>query len=679
MELHRSPDFRNEHWLRADTIACALAPLLVATITWLLLRAGLDGAFLFDDMPNLAALKHVSLTNWAEGDLAQYLSANRSGHTGRPVAMLSFLPTEAHWPFNAQPFLRTNLLLHIVIGLLILGLVRRLVLISLVMTDRRATLFALIVAALWLLHPLHASTVFYTVQRMAQLSALFILASIYAYILGRTRLASGNILTGWIGVGLAPVLALAGAYAKENAALVPLALLLVEYWFLDTPAYRVGWVRPLRLVMLWLPSALIAAYLASRIGSAGYLARDFTAIERVLTQARILVDYLRLLLLPQQTTGGLFHDTYPISTGLLRPWTTLPAIITCLILIAASIGWRRRCPLITWGMVFFFAMHLAESSTVPLELYYEHRNYLPSLGVMVALTGVGFGLYDYRGYLGVIALGAMLATVAVLGHLRAQNWGHPLRQAEIWTTTQADSPRAWQNLALRNHERGYPSGVAYALDRWQRLQPRAILPRLSILTYVCPQEPLSEERWSELRFLARNGDYTHGMQVALNRLVEQSISGACRGLRPDQVHALLRALLDNSDVRSEFTRQRLWHLDGQLLLAPGFVVDAMQAFRNSHQYLRDPPMRMVQARYLANRGHFDEALSLLAATEQGPEESIYGPLHVYWLVHQPGRIEALAREIRAQREATQEAGDAVDPPRSVQQRPSATTAAAASG
>lgn len=642
-------------------MALALAPLLLAIVAWLVLRPGIGGTFLLDDFPNLTPLGNVSLIAWREGDLAAFLGSSMSGPTGRPVAMLSFLPTEAHWPLDAGPFLRTNLLLHLVIGLLILGLVRRLCLLHGAAGEHRATLFALIAATLWLLHPLQASTVFYTVQRMAQLSALFVVASVYAYVVGRSRLAAGRTVSGWLGIGLAPLLALVGAYAKENTALVPVALLLVEYWFLDTPAYRVRWLRPLRLVMLWLPCTLIAVYLASRIGSSGYLGRDFSAGERLLTQARILVDYLGLLLLPQQTTAGLFHDAYPVSTNLLRPWTTLPAIVACLALVAASIAWRRHWPLVTWGVLFFFALHLAESSALPLELYYEHRNYLPSLGIMVALTGVGFGLYDYRRYLGVVALAAMLATVAVLGHLRAQNWGHPLRQAEIWTTIQPDSPRAWQNLALRNHEHGYPSGVVYALVRWQELRPQAILPRLSMLTYECPQEPLSPQRWSELRALVRHGDYTHGMQVVLNRLVEQSVSGDCRGLRPDQVHVLIRSLLDNPDVRSDFTRQRLWHLDGQLLLAPGFITDAMQAFRNSHRYLRDPPMRMVQARYLANRGHFDEALSLLAAAEQAPGEAIYGPLHVYWLVHDPRRIEALARDIRAQREAARDAGTQTAP------------------
>ncbi|MDZ7749325.1 MAG: hypothetical protein U5K43_11275 [Halofilum sp. (in: g-proteobacteria)] len=632
---------------------------MLAGLAWLLLRPGLGGAFLFDDMANLAALDRVSLINWSQGDLAEFLGTNRSGPTGRPVAMLSFLINEGSWPISARPFLRTNLLLHLLIGVVVLGLVRRLVLLGTAATARRATLFAVVAAGLWLLHPLQASTVFYTVQRMAQLSALFMLASVYVYLLGRGRLVSGRSASGWFCIGLAPLLAAVGAYAKENAVLVPLALLLVEYWFLDTPTHRFRGLRPLRILMLWLPSALIALYLASRVGSAGYLARDFTAVERLMTQARVLIDYLGLVLIPQQTTAGLFHDAYPVSTGLLRPWTTLPAILACITLVTISIAWRRRFPLVTWGVLFFFAMHLAESSTLPLELYFEHRNYLPSLGALVAVTGIGFMLYDYRCYLGVLGLATMLGTVALLGHLRAQNWGHPLRQAEIWVRIAPESPRAWQNLALRNHQYGLPSGTEYALARAQRLRPEHPLPRLSRLVYECPQRPITAERWASLRALASDGACSHGLVVILRDLAGQAVASGelPRAASRPGPRAPAFVAGQTPDVSSRYARQHLWHIDGQLLLVAGFVDDAMAAFQRSHEILVDPGLRATQANHLLKHGYAEQALLV---AERAPRntgaKSLYGPFHVYWIVHDPGRIEALARKIRAQRDAAQETG-----------------------
>jgi len=633
----------------AGSTAVTASPLLLIAIAWLLLAPGTHGTFLFDDLANLPALDTVDLTHWREGTLARYIGSNLSGPTGRPVAMLSFLLHDGYWPISAHPFLRTNLLIHCLIGAVLLGFIRRLTLLAGYGGDRRATGLALVTALVWLLHPLQASTVFYTVQRMAQLSALFSLAAMYCYLSGRQHLDQGNGAAGWARIALTPLLAVIGAYSKENAVLVPVALLLVEYWFFDTGERPRTAIRYLRLVMLWLPTALLAVYLLTKIGGPGYSHREFTGVQRLLTEPRILFDYLRLLLLPTQISRGLFHDTYPISTDPWTPVTTLPALIGCIALIGGAIAARRRLPLASWGVLFFFAMHLVESTTIPLELYYEHRNYLPSMGIAVMLAAGGFALLSYRRYLGVLALTAMLGSVAVIGHLRAQNWGRPLRQAEIWTRLNPESPRAWQNLALRDHEHGLSNGVDYALEQWRELRPDYVLPSLSILGYECPNRPLPEERWHKLKDLARTGTVSHGILRTARRLVEQSLGDTCRGLRPDQVHTLIRTLIDNPGVDRPFLEQRLWSLDGQLLLAPGFIADAMDAFRHSNHALFDPPMLKMQARFLASRGYYDEALTLLSEARDADRPAVYGPLHAYWLVYDENSIDSLATHIRQQR------------------------------
>lgn len=625
--------------------AFASSPLLAIILAWTTLHPGIGGAFLFDDMANLSALDRVDLTAWNDESLTHYLSANRSGPTGRPVAMLSFLLHDGAWPSNPRPFLYANLLIHCLVGVLLLGLTRRLAMLGGIRDDNRATLFALLVSILWLLHPLHASTTFYAVQRMTQLSALFSVAAMYCYVVGRTAIATHGHGHGWLWIAAAPTLAVIGAYGKENAVLVPLGLLLIEYWFFSRGGPVTVPIRYMRVIMLWIPSLLILGYLVWRIGSSGNDHREFTAAERLLTQPRILFDYLSLIAAPAHLSAGLFNDTYQLSTSLLKPWTTLPAILGCIVLVVGGFLLRHRWPLASWGVVFFFAMHVLESSSIPLELYFEHRNYLPSIGIAITLVALIFALHAYRRYLGIAAGAVLLGSSAVMGHLRAENWGHPLRQAELWTQVNPDSPRAWQNLALRNYQYGLDSGTRYALNRWQALRPNEIVPRLSVLAFDCPQQPIRPDRWTQLRNVAAHGAYTHGILTALRQAAEQSVSGDCAGLRPDQVHVLVRLLLDNPDVTSPFVRQRLWHLDGQLLLAPGFIDDAMVAFRRSHGHLSDPPMRMAQARQLANRGYRHEAVDLLTHADSSPERSVYGPLHIYWLVYDEAMVEDLAREI----------------------------------
>jgi hypothetical protein len=72
-------------------------------------------------------------------------------------------------------------------------------------------MLASLLAAIWLLHPLNASTVLYAVQRMAQLSALFVLAAVWAYLAARAQLAAGRTRRALLGLFvLVPLLVVAG-------------------------------------------------------------------------------------------------------------------------------------------------------------------------------------------------------------------------------------------------------------------------------------------------------------------------------------------------------------------------------------------------------------------------------------------------------------------------------------
>ena len=83
-------------------------------------------------------------------------------------------------------------------------------------------------------------------------------------------------------------------------------------------------------------------------------------------------------MLPNLAEMGLHHDDFVISKTLLSPWTTLPAIAGLLALAVGALVLRKKHPLITFGIVFFFVAHALESTIIPLEIAFEHRNYLPS-------------------------------------------------------------------------------------------------------------------------------------------------------------------------------------------------------------------------------------------------------------------------------------------------------------
>src|SRR5690606_24599767 len=139
------------------------------------------GPWLFDDSSNLDPIRR-----WLAGEVGwrEVVLENTSGPGGRPLSMISFLLSAALGGYTPFVFKLGNLLLHLVNGLLVFALFRQMA-----PRDRALSGFPLTVplarATLWLLHPLLVSTTLYVVQRMAMLSATFMLLAMLAYLYGR--------------------------------------------------------------------------------------------------------------------------------------------------------------------------------------------------------------------------------------------------------------------------------------------------------------------------------------------------------------------------------------------------------------------------------------------------------------------------------------------------------------
>jgi hypothetical protein len=348
---------------------------------------GLSGPFVLDDPEALSPVGRwlTGQAHWQEVVLGY-----GSLLFARPVSMASFMLTS--WLGGGGPFSFKfgNLIIHLLCGILGWLVVRRAL-----REDARlaphADLFATIVASWWLLHPLHVSTVLYAVQRMAQLSTLFVLASVWVYLAARRQLIDGRIRQASLLLFLLfPLLVLAGLFSKQNAAVAPALCLVLEL------AYFTVQPRPKRALHvffgLFLGLPLLAGLglllIAPERLLDGYAAWDFTLGQRLLTQPRALMDYLGTLLLPYSPRMGLYTDDFAVSTGLLSPPTTLLAILALAGLSIAAIAVRKRAPSVFAGWFFFLVAHGVESTFLPIEMYYEHRNYLPSLGLLLAVVGL---------------------------------------------------------------------------------------------------------------------------------------------------------------------------------------------------------------------------------------------------------------------------------------------------
>ena len=400
-------------------VAIALILLSTIAVYW----AGLAGPFLFDDNVHIVQNRWLKIDNLSIDSLTQ---AWNSSVIGRPLAQLTFGINHALSGLDAWAFKATNLAVHLLTGFSIF-VFARLGLRAVSGGNRSSqaeTFFALALMAFWLLHPLHISTVLYVVQRMAQLSTLFLMLALSAYLWGRLRIAENKTGLPWL---LATIpLAGIGFLGKENTVLLPLLLLACELTLLRKVSLgRNPWlVRAVWMVLIALPLIAGAIHLLDHPGLLNHDGRPFTFEERILTQPRILWLYIQWLFVPDISQLGLFHDDIPTSTSLLDPPTTPIAIAAWVGVATTALVMSKRWPAFAFAVLFFLAAHALESTIFPLEMVFEHRNYLASVGPLFLLAYLVTVAAQKTRFPGAIKL-LMVALIAVFGaatFARVQNW-----------------------------------------------------------------------------------------------------------------------------------------------------------------------------------------------------------------------------------------------------------------
>ncbi len=198
------------------------------------------------------------------------------------------------------------------------------------------------------------------------------------------------------------------------------------------------------------------------------------------------VEYLWLLVLPRSVSTGLYNDAYQASTGWLRPLSTLPALLFVVAL--AALAWirRRRSPALSAGLLFFLGGHLLESSVVPLELYFEHRNYVPAMLLFWPLARALFAVPMRRGLQLAVAM-LLLAWFGATTFQRAVLWGQPERLAALWAMQNPQSSRAQATIALLETSAGRPEQAVQRLGPLWARHPHDLQLALNHVNARCAQ------------------------------------------------------------------------------------------------------------------------------------------------------------------------------------------------
>ncbi|HHB92678.1 MAG TPA: hypothetical protein ENK59_05640 [Thioploca sp.] len=524
---------------------------------------GLQGIFIFDDITNLQGLANID-----EGfnGIVKFLFEGRASRIGRPISLFTFALQADSWPYYPWDFKYINLMIHLLNGCLIFWFI--LILTRIVaLPEKRCLLLALLTSSIWLLHPLQVSTVLYVVQRMTQLSTLFTLIGLIVYLYGRQLLPTK---LGLFWISLSVILCgILATLSKENGILLVLYIIVLEMTLLkNIPKPR--WFSIWTGIFLYFPLVLLCLYFATNIGSLlqAYEIREFTIVERLLTQPIILIDYIAKILLFKTDNFGLFHDDFPIYHNLLEPITTLLAIIFLSITLVTAILLRYKWNILAFGILFFLAGHVLESSFIGLMLYFEHRNYLPMLGIIFSTVYIFIKLFDYliSSFLQKIAFSVgllLLLLFPLLTWSQTDLWGKPLKQTVLWAQQHPNSPIAQSHaIVFFQNIKQYEIAAKYAKHMIKKF-PQFNAPYLYLIELACSSKQINMPNITTVIQNAKTSKYDPATLNLLISIIEKRKKGYC-SIDSMMMNKLFNALINNPNnilYQAHFyARYALFHL-----------------------------------------------------------------------------------------------------------------------
>ncbi len=343
--------------------------------------------FHFDDRPNILENPNVQIKVFTWERLGQFVK-NTYGVSIRVFSYFTLALNYYFGEFNVFGYHLVNFLIHVASGIFLYWFLMLTFNLPSLRERYRSISYkgALFAALIFICHPIQTQSVTYIVQRMASMAGMFYLLSMVLYVKGRLS----NRKPQFFYFGGAVLTWLLGVFSKENVAILPLFIFLYDFYFFQKltvtqTGKKILLILLISVVLIVTMGLLLWGERYYNVILEGYKIRDFTLEERLLTQSRVVLYYLTLLVYPRPSRLNLDYD-FPVSKSILNPPTTLLSILIIAGLIGYSIWAAKRRPVLSYFTLWYFGNLMIESSIFPLEMVYEHRLYLPAVGPFVLFS-----------------------------------------------------------------------------------------------------------------------------------------------------------------------------------------------------------------------------------------------------------------------------------------------------
>lgn len=559
---------------------------------------GLHGDYVFDDIANIFDNKKIAISALDYENLKSAWYSGDAGPLGRPISMLSFALNYYFTGFEPFYFKLTNLFIHLINGLLVFIISLKLFQwlshqyqrISL----QSAVYLACLVSLIWLIHPLNLTSVLYVVQRMTSLSALFGLLALAIYCIWRTRTITG-VNTVLVSCGIAVSL-LASILSKESGVLFIPLIYWVELIVFQAKnlKFRPIYIKKIKLIHMLFLGGIVAGLvflylLPPYLNPANFARREFTLVERLLTESRVIFYYLKMTFYPLLSDLSLYHDDFAISKSITQPIKTLYSLAGLLGITLACLVLVKKHPMLLFAWGWYVISQLLESTFISLELIHEHRNYFGIIGFVFTAVYYIAQINNKKIQPFIYVLGAIyIANLAWTTWQRSEIWSNLVDHAAYEAAMHPQSDRANYQLAriYMKLMQNSPKQQAYYAELAEKAlaqSKQSYMPangawfaELHLASYL--KQTIKQQTIDELIYRLKNYPFQNSNISFLSAFSNCQINNICH-VSHNQAVQIIAAGLDNQRVDD--------HLKAELYkLLAQYYIGVISDFEKGEEFMQ---------------------------------------------------------------------------------------------